>query len=287
MQTTETDQDTSDEESDPERLRAEQSACYEAEDFARYFALSKRLAEACQGYARSYEFWVHTVLHTLAHREPDLFFLQVGAMDGKRFDPIYAFVKRYGWKGLVLEPLPDLFEALAANYAGSGNVTLVNAALTETDGERDMVRVRRQAVLDGTVPVWTEGLGSFFPERNALGGVGVGPELHAAILGHTQRERVACLTLRSLAAIHGLQRLDLLQVDAEGCELEILRQVARCGYRPRVIHLEYWALPARERGELLGLLGEQGYRMRMGESDVMAVAPDLQAIIEAQTGWSC
>jgi FkbM family methyltransferase len=287
MRTTETDRETSAEQSDPGRLRAERSACYEAENFARYFALSERLAEVCQGYARSYEFWVHTVLYALARREPDLFFLQVGAMDGKRFDPIYAFVKNYGWTGLLLEPLPDLFEALAANYAGSENVILVNAALTEADGERDMVRVRRRAVMDGSVPVWTEGLGSFFPERNALGGTGVGPELHAAILGHAQRERVACLTLRSLAASYGLPRLDLLQVDAEGSELEILRQVVRCGYRPRVIHLEHWALPARERGELLGLLGEHGYRMRLSESDVMAVDPDLQAAIEAQTGWPC
>jgi hypothetical protein len=61
-------------------------------------------------------------LHALAHRKPDLFFLQICGMDGKRFDPIYAFVKHYRWKGIILEPLPDLFEALAANYAGSEGV---------------------------------------------------------------------------------------------------------------------------------------------------------------------
>ena len=58
----------------------------------------------------------------MAHRKPDLFFLQICGMDGKRFDPIYAFVKHYRWKGIILEPLPDLFEALAANYAGSEGV---------------------------------------------------------------------------------------------------------------------------------------------------------------------
>jgi FkbM family methyltransferase len=287
MQITRTAQEDAAGESDPKQLRAQQVACYQAEDFTHYFTLSERLAKVCPGFARSYEFWIHTVLHALARCAPDLFFLQVGAMDGKRFDPIYPFVKHYGWSGLALEPLPDLFAALEANYAGNRNVTLVNAALTDTDGEREMVRVQRQAVLEGGVPVWAEGLGTFFPERNALGGVGVGPELHTAILGHTQREPVACLTLCSLADLYGLPRLDLLQVDAEGCELEILRQVDRSGYRPRVVHLEYWALPAHERGELLGLLAQRGYQMRMSQSDVIAIAPDLWAAIDAEVGWPC
>lgn len=274
-------------ESDPQRLRAEQSALYQAEEFGRYFALSDRLAALCPGYARSYEFWVQTVLHALSRREPDLVFLQVGAMDGKRFDPIYAFVKHYAWRGLVLEPLPDLFEALVAHYRGHDRVTPVNAALAEADGERIMLRVRRQAVLDGAVPLWAEGLGSFHPERNALGGVGVGPDLHAALLAHADEVPVACLTLRSLAGRYDLRRLDLLQVDAEGCELDILRQVDGAGYRPQVIHLEHWALAERDRGELFGLLGERGYRMRMSESDVMAVAPGLHAAIDVDLGWPC
>src|SRR3954453_6805734 len=139
MQTTTTAQGDMAEEIGPEQLRAQQVASYQAEDFGPYFTLSERLARICPGFARSYEFWIHTVLHALARCAPDLFFLQVGAMDGKRFDPIYAFVKHYGWSGLALEPLPDLFAALEANYAGNRNVTLVNAALTDADGEREMV----------------------------------------------------------------------------------------------------------------------------------------------------
>jgi hypothetical protein len=56
---------------------------------------------------------------------------------------------------------------------------------------------------------------------------------------------------------------------------------------PRVIHFEHWALPAKERGELLGLLGERGYRMRMSEVDVLAVDAGLQATIDDGLGWPC
>jgi FkbM family methyltransferase len=275
-----------DEASDPERLRAAQAAAFEAEDLGRFFGLSRRLAEVSPGYAGSYEWWVQTTLHALARREPGPCFLQVGGMDGKRFDPIYAFVKHYGWKGVILEPLADLFAELARNYAGNG-VTLVNAALTDEDGERAMLRVRRQAVQDGAVPVWAEGLASFYPERNALGGVGVSPELRATLLGNAQHETVACVTFRTLAERYDLPRIDLLQVDAEGCELEIVRQVEASAYRPAVVQLEHWALPVGERGELLGILGRQGYILRMGESDVIALQPDLYAAVSAEAGFPC
>jgi FkbM family methyltransferase len=274
-------------ESRPDWVRAEQSTSFQAEDFGRFFACTQHLAELHPGYAQSYEFYVHRVLHALANREPDLFFLQIGGMDGKRFDPIYAFVKHYRWKGIILEPLADLFEALAANYAGNEGVTLVNAALTDSDGEHEMLRVRRQAVLDGLVPVWVEGLSSFLPNRNALGGCGVSPDLHATLCRHMQVESVMCLTLRSLAERYEIPRIDLLQVDAEGCELQILQQMDWSVYRPMVVQLEHWALPAEERGELLGILGKQEYVLRMSEADVLAVDQNLYKACSSEAGWSC
>jgi FkbM family methyltransferase len=249
--------------------------------------LTQRLAEVSPGYARSYEFHRHRVLDALARCVPDLFFLQVGGMDGKRFDPIYAFVKHHRWKGIILEPLPDLFAALAANYAGHENVALVNAALTDGDGERGMFRVRPQAVREGVVPLWAEGISSFFPDRNALGGCGVSPDLHAELRRHTQVETVRCLTLRSLTERYPMPRLDLLQIDAEGCELQILRQVDWSVHRPNVLHLEHWALPLGERGELLGILGEKGYLLRMSESDVLAVDGTIHEACSSEAGWSC
>src|SRR4051812_2804662 len=62
-------------ESHADRVRAEQSASFQAEDFERFFACARCLAEICPEYAGSYEFHVHGVLHALARIEPDPFFL--------------------------------------------------------------------------------------------------------------------------------------------------------------------------------------------------------------------
>ncbi len=269
------------------RLRAEQVERFIAGDYGAYFTASDRLAAASPGFARSYEYWIHTALHALHGLVPDVRLLQVGAMDGKRFDPVHAFVAHYGWRGVVLEPLPDLFAALGETYRAHPGVTLVEAALLPADGPATMTRVDRGAALSGAVPLWAEGLGTFHPERNALGGVGVDAGLHAALLGAARRETVAGVTLRTLAERHGLERIDLLQVDAEGCELDILLQVDAAGHRPAAVHLEYWALPMDERRELVGTLAGWGHALRMGESDVMALSPALRAAVDAAVGWGC
>ena len=253
-------------------LRRVQGAAYEQEDFTACFAAEKGLAIADPAYGRSYAHFMHTTLHALARTVKDVCFLQIGGMDGKRFDPVYAFVKHYRWSGVILEPLPDLFATLALNYANAPQVTLLNAALMDVDGTREMTRVSRAASRSGAVPDWAEGLGSFHPERNALGGVGVDASLHASLLRHSVQETVSCLTLRSVANRCGLKRIDLLQVDAEGCELDVLRQVISEGYLPRVIQLEHWALPDGERDAVQGMLREAGYRVRSGEADLLAIA---------------
>ena len=252
-------------------LRRAQATAYNQEDFAACFAADERLAIADPAYAQSYVHQMQKTLHALARTTPDLRFLQIGGMDGKRFDPIYAFVKHYRWSGVIMEPLPDLFAALTQNYADAPQVTLLNAALMDFDGTREITRVSRAASKSGAVPDWAEGLGSFHPDRNALVGVGIDADLHAALLRHTVRETVSCLTLRSVAERCGLDRIDLLQIDAEGCELGIVRQVIAGGYTPHIMQLEHWALPEGERDALLLILQDAGYSVSMSEADLLAV----------------
>ena len=125
-------------------LRRAQATAYNQEDFAACFAADDRLAIADPAYAQSYVHQMQKTLHALARTTPDLRFLQIGGMDGKRFDPIYAFVKHYRWSGVILEPLPDLFAALTQNYADAPQVTLLNAALMDFDGTREITRVSRE-----------------------------------------------------------------------------------------------------------------------------------------------
>ena len=49
--------------------------------------------------------------------------VQVGAHDGKRWDPVFGHITQNGWNALVIEPDPIYFERLSENYADYPNVT--------------------------------------------------------------------------------------------------------------------------------------------------------------------
>lgn len=64
-----------------------------------------------------------------ALRSP-LRFIQIGANDGISCDPIREFIVRYSWTGLVVEPIPQVFELLKRSYMEQPIVTPVNCAIT-------------------------------------------------------------------------------------------------------------------------------------------------------------
>jgi hypothetical protein len=53
------------------------------------------------------------IVRARAAANPEFFFLQVGANDGVRHDPLRQIVLEYHLRGLCVEPLPDMFDAPA------------------------------------------------------------------------------------------------------------------------------------------------------------------------------
>ena len=70
------------------------------------------------------------MLESMIYKEyhKDFFFIQIGANNGKRFDPIYNIVKTLKLKGLALEPIKEYYDELVENYKNS-NVMPVNKAI--------------------------------------------------------------------------------------------------------------------------------------------------------------
>lgn len=69
------------------------------------------------------------------------YFIGIGANDGVTHDPLYPFVRDFGWRGIMVEPIPEAFAALERNYAGLGGVLLVCAAAGRTDSRGTMYTV--------------------------------------------------------------------------------------------------------------------------------------------------
>jgi FkbM family methyltransferase len=193
----------------------------------------------------------------------DFFFVEIGANDGIRYDPLYRWVTTRRVRGLVVEPLPDLFEELRANYAAFPEVTPVCVALHRTEREIDLYRVdpRHTDLLEGK-----KCIASVHPEHHKRTG---------APTEHIVRERVQCLTFDELLAQHQVSRIDCLQIDVEGYDGEILRMVDLERWRPAVVRFEHSAglgvMSAQELTEHLSRLLAHGYRVSMSSTDVVAV----------------
>src|SRR5215831_6216681 len=80
---------------------------------------------------------IESVLEALALTIDGFFFIQVGANDAVRDDPLKGFVTTYGWRGILIEPVPFIFERLKSQYGDSPNLILENIAIAEQDGETD------------------------------------------------------------------------------------------------------------------------------------------------------
>lgn len=210
-------------------------------------------------------------LHALRSEAGErVFFLQVGAMDGVKFDPLHKRIGQQGWRGVLFEPLPDMYENLKRNYAGCDGLTLVQAAIDTQEGSREMYRIPQSVVNQGQLPDWALGISSFYNDRNALGGKKIDAATRALVEANTVREAVPCTTFERVLADHLITEIDLLQIDTEGHDWAILQSFPIARLQPKVINFEYYNLQESEVREALEWLRVHGYAYGMDHKDVTA-----------------
>ena len=98
------------------------------------------------------------LVQEVARRSPTPFtFVQVGSNDGRTGDPLFGTVTQRDVRGLLIEPMPGLFEQLTGTYAEKRGLIFVNAAVAEDEGSREFYWV---PLMPGD-PIWVDQLGAF------------------------------------------------------------------------------------------------------------------------------
>jgi FkbM family methyltransferase len=209
----------------------------------------------------------------LAHyrvSHPDVCYLQIGAFDGVAGDPIYPLVAPHALRGILVEPQRRAFEQLKANYArfGASRFTFINAAIAAENGSTTLYRIRPG---DGD-PQWLPQLASF--DRQVLmSHEHLIPNLESRI----EAEEVRCLTVSSMLEEAGTERVDLLQIDAEGYDAEILRLFDVPRRRPAIVRFEHKHLPRGAHHTAVESLLALGYQVAIGDGDTLAYRSPSEA----------
>lgn len=149
------------------------------------------------------------------------YFVEAGGNDGYTQSNTYWLERFRGWRGLLIEPMQELYELCREERPGS---TVVRAALVPADHQGDTVRMRF-ADLMSTVAgehedAWRTHMGNVLGWRDPYDA------------------DVPARTLSSILDEVAAPEVDLLSLDVEGYEPEVLRGLDLDRHRPRWILVE-------------------------------------------------
>jgi FkbM family methyltransferase len=182
---------------------------------------------------------------------PDLVFIQIGAFDGVGDDDLRELVTRHRLRGVLVEPQPDAFRRLQRTYVDQRQVTLLQAAIADREGMREFYCRRGTSTMAA----------SFDREHLRRHGI-----RDSEIVTHA----VECHTIESALRAAGLERVDLVQIDAEGFDWTIIRSIDFARMTPAIIRFEYRNMPARDADACLELLSAHGYCFLIEPRDIIA-----------------
>jgi FkbM family methyltransferase len=206
---------------------------------------------------------IDVLLPWYGRHRPEASLVQIGAYDGEAPAAVWRWAQQPARKVVCVEPVGRAFSKLQARYEGVANVMLVNAAIAREDG-----MVTMYVATDVTEGSDIRGQWSSF-SRQHLVKLGVKDEEISA-------ERVPCLTIGSLLKRGGIERPEVLVVDAEGFDGEIIDMALGHGDGPDLIYFEYCNLPGRDgTARVFDLLAGRGYRWVHDKRNTLALKDHL------------
>jgi|TARA_B100001059_G_C17707323_1_gene513518 FkbM family methyltransferase len=151
--------------------------------------------------------------------------IQIGANDGKRFDEINFFIKKFKTKAILIEPIKKNFLELKKNYKNSKNIIFENSAITKKNDIIHLFKVK-DSFLD-KYDNHVKGLNSFDIKHLLK---------HGVKKKHIIKEKVFTLTFNELLKKYHLKKLDLLFIDAEGYDGDLVIEFLKLKkFRPIII----------------------------------------------------
>lgn len=193
-------------------------------------------------------------LNELSKRKKDLFFVQIGANDGYTADPIYNLVKKFGWSGVLVEPVPEYFQKLKQSYKGVPNLIFANVAIADNNGYKTLYGFSDQA------PFWIKlhtKTKNSFSKKTILSHSWYMPNLEKFIVG----QKVKAINVKTLIKKYTEGKVDMIFIDTEGYDFEILKQFDLGTLIPSVVYYEHKHLSLADKNKSWTMLTEQGYKI--------------------------
>jgi len=171
----------------------------------------------------------------------DGFFIEAGANDGLAQSNTYYFERMRGWRGILIEPVPELCARCRRERPGS---KVVQAALVSPDYPHADLEMQYAGLMSVAENAFADTQARRRHVERGLQQRGVGA---------TYSIRVPVRTLSAIIDSEADRReIDLLSLDVEGAELQALAGLDVASHAPRFICVE-----ARDPAAIAAILGSR------------------------------
>lgn len=185
----------------------------------------------------------------------------VGANDGTSHDSIHLFLKKRNCQGLAIEPIKSSFNKLLLNFSFADGIKKINKAVHPSLKEVTMYVPNPQKLTE--LPEWASGIASLSREHHLKSGIDS---------SYVIEEQVPSDTLMNiLSEYYPNQKIDLLQIDTEGFDYEVLKQIDFKKINPPLIRYEYTNLSNEDIDASRNLLQSNGYYCIHDEIDMLGI----------------
>ena len=191
-------------------------------------------------------------------KSPDFFFIQIGANDGIHADPICNYVRKYNWKGILIEPQLNYFNKLKINYKDMPDLIFENIAIGLKNEEVNLYKVAEYEQEN-----WHNLVASIDSSRGDLAWLRNEKQLEI--------EKVQSLPFSELLSKYSVQKIDLLQIDTEGYEHKLFCSKDFFSIKAKVIHYEHKHLTYAEQTDCIAILNNLNYKVYLEKYDTIAV----------------
>jgi FkbM family methyltransferase len=197
----------------------------------------------------------HSHICMLGFNNKNCCFVQIGANDSISGDPIRNYIEKYQWSGLMIEPNPAVFLKLLNQQGKNTKIKLDNIAIHSTKDSE----VLYAPLIPGHD---LSGLGSF-NKKNVLRQLPFGAKIEEIV--------IPCMNLHDCLNKNKICNVDVLQIDTEGYDYEIIKQIDFTVIFPKIINYEHVHLSVDDRHACQLYLAKMGYSFYIKGLDTMAV----------------
>jgi FkbM family methyltransferase len=210
-----------------------------------------------------------TIKRTFASHK-NIVVLKIGANDGVASDQLAEFLlSDTRFEGVLVEPIPKYAAFLKANFHHTNRFRIIEAAIAEADGSRDVYFFDEDAAkaIVEQPPTWFRGIASLSRQH-------VEKHLPENLWRAVRAQKVESLSVSTLLQRQNMSLVNMIHIDTEGADYLILKQFEFSKLRPEIVLYEHKHLPMDQKMAASSLMRTHGYRVKELEVDCLCVRND-------------